>query len=211
MVPCAIIKDKLLCGLETVHLTQPVQKKVNAFQLRGLQKTLGMDTKYECKSHSLRQISYQPDSAQTFHIGKRRVGGRRKMGCSTRTSSCPFAHMPTQTGKISTCRSTQSTAIFEAASRSHHHANRGRRLYGNQKIAALQHLRKEASTVILINAAMCKRLAPKSRLVRDQRPWEPWAVFPKTSRRLARPARAVSTSFDPKAYMMQIANATVAS
>ena len=34
----AIIRNKLLYGLETVHLTQSLQKKVNAFQLRGLRK-----------------------------------------------------------------------------------------------------------------------------------------------------------------------------
>ena len=31
----AIIKNKLLYGLETVHLTQVMQKKVNAFQLEA--------------------------------------------------------------------------------------------------------------------------------------------------------------------------------
>ena len=114
----AIIKNKLLYGLETVHLTQAMQKKVDAFQLRGLRKILGMDTTYANRANTnarviekanaeisrlnkikpfsellmekraklpghimrtpqqdpLRQVSYQPDSAQLFHIGKRRVG-----------------------------------------------------------------------------------------------------------------------------------------
>ena len=118
----AIIKNKLLYGLETVHLTQVMQKKVNAFQLRGLRKILGMDTTYANRANTnarvneranaeigglnkvklfsellmdkraklaghimrapqqdpLRQVSYQPDSAQLFHIGKRRVGGPRQ-------------------------------------------------------------------------------------------------------------------------------------
>ena len=42
----AIIKNKLLYWLETVHLTQAMQKKVNAFQLRGVRKILGIDTTY---------------------------------------------------------------------------------------------------------------------------------------------------------------------
>ena len=42
----AIIKNKLLYGLETVHVTQVMQKKVNAFRLRSLRKILGMDTTY---------------------------------------------------------------------------------------------------------------------------------------------------------------------
>ena len=122
----AVIKNKLLYGLETVHLTQAMQKRVNAFQLRGLRKILGMTTTFVnrantnekviqkaneelvgYRSHNtriklfsnllmerraklaghilrtpsfdpLRQVSYQPDSAQTFHIGKRRVGGPRQ-------------------------------------------------------------------------------------------------------------------------------------
>ena len=34
----AITKNKLLYGLETVHLTQAMNKKGNAFQLRGFRK-----------------------------------------------------------------------------------------------------------------------------------------------------------------------------
>ena len=40
----AVIRNKLLYGLETVHLTQSLQRKVNAFQLRGLRKILGLTT-----------------------------------------------------------------------------------------------------------------------------------------------------------------------
>ena len=39
-----IIRNKLFYGLETVHLTQTQQKKVNPFQLRGLRETLGLST-----------------------------------------------------------------------------------------------------------------------------------------------------------------------
>ena len=46
----AIIRNKLLYGLETVHLTQ--QKKVNAFQFRGLRKILGLSTTFVNRSNT---------------------------------------------------------------------------------------------------------------------------------------------------------------
>ena len=46
----AIIKNKPLYWLETVHLTQTQQKKVNAFQLRGLRKILGLSTTFVNRS-----------------------------------------------------------------------------------------------------------------------------------------------------------------
>ena len=42
----AIIKNKLLYGQETVHLTQAITKKGNAFQLRGLRNILGVSTTF---------------------------------------------------------------------------------------------------------------------------------------------------------------------
>ena len=39
----AIIRSKLLYGLETVHLTGAMQKKLNVFQIRGLRQTLKME------------------------------------------------------------------------------------------------------------------------------------------------------------------------
>ena len=42
----AEIKNKLLYGLETVHLMPAMQKRVNTFQLRGLRKILGMTTTF---------------------------------------------------------------------------------------------------------------------------------------------------------------------
>ena len=128
----AIIRSKLLYGLETVHLTESMQKKKNAFQLRGMRRILGIDStyvnrantnesvlrkaneemkKYKPSRHEiklfselvrekriklaghilrtseedpLRQVSYKPNSANTFEIGKRRVG---------RPSSCPRSHL----------------------------------------------------------------------------------------------------------------------
>ena len=123
----AIIKNKLLYGLETVHLTMAMQKKVNAFQLRGFRKILGLQTTYVNRANTnevvmrkaneeinknrsgnkrvlklfsdlvlerrgrlaghiirappedpLRQVSYQPNSADSYTVGKRRVGGPRQ-------------------------------------------------------------------------------------------------------------------------------------
>ena len=116
----AIIKNKLLYGLETVHLTQAMAKKVNAFQLRGLRSILGISTTFvnrrntnefvistatakagrEIKLFSdllaekrsklaghilrsdngdpLRQVTYMPNSANCYPIGKRRIGGPRQ-------------------------------------------------------------------------------------------------------------------------------------
>jgi len=39
----AIIRSKLLYGLETIHLTEGMQKKLNAFQIRGLRQILKME------------------------------------------------------------------------------------------------------------------------------------------------------------------------
>ena len=47
----AMIRNKLLYGLETVHLTQTQQKKVNAFQLRGIRKILGLSTTFVNRSN----------------------------------------------------------------------------------------------------------------------------------------------------------------
>ena len=122
----AIIRNKLLYGLETVHLTQTQQKKVNAFQLRGIRKILGLSTTFvnrsnrneyvlqraneeightpgtpsKIKSFSellkdrrmkfaghilrsnnsdpLRRVSFEPNSAVSYNVGKRRAGGPRQ-------------------------------------------------------------------------------------------------------------------------------------
>ena len=118
------IKNKLLYGLETIHLTTAMQEKVDAFQLRGLRKTLNLQSTYLNRAHTnayviqkasleinktrrsgnreiklfselvlerrgrlagdilrnseanpLRQVSYVPNSAESYPVGKRRVGG----------------------------------------------------------------------------------------------------------------------------------------
>ena len=42
----AVIRSKLLYGLETVQLTQAMCKKIDAFQLRGLRRILNMSTTF---------------------------------------------------------------------------------------------------------------------------------------------------------------------
>ena len=42
----AIIRSKLLYGLETIHLTQSLAKKLDAFQYRGLRKIMGMSSTF---------------------------------------------------------------------------------------------------------------------------------------------------------------------
>ena len=53
----AILRNKLLCGLETVHLTQTQQKNVNALQLRGLRKILGLSTTFVNRSNANEHVS----------------------------------------------------------------------------------------------------------------------------------------------------------
>ena len=48
----SIVRNKLLYGLETVHLTRTQQKKVNACQLRGLRKILGLSTTFVNRSNT---------------------------------------------------------------------------------------------------------------------------------------------------------------
>ena len=42
----AVIQNKLIYGLETVHLTQSTLKKINVFHLRGLRSILGLETTF---------------------------------------------------------------------------------------------------------------------------------------------------------------------
>jgi hypothetical protein len=48
----AIIKSKLLYGMETTHVTKVMQKKIDAFQLRGLRKILRMQTTYTRRTNT---------------------------------------------------------------------------------------------------------------------------------------------------------------
>ena len=84
----AMIRNELLYGLETVHLTQTQQKKVNALQLRSLGKIL---RRYCTNEYVLQRANEEightpgtPNKIELFselledNVGKRRVGGCRQ-------------------------------------------------------------------------------------------------------------------------------------
>ena len=48
----AIVRSKLLYGLETLHLTQGMAQKLDVFQLKGLRKILGMQTTFINRANS---------------------------------------------------------------------------------------------------------------------------------------------------------------
>ena len=52
----AIIRSKLLYGLETVQLTQGMLKKLDVFQLKGLRKILGMTTTYINRANNNQKV-----------------------------------------------------------------------------------------------------------------------------------------------------------
>ena len=52
----AIIRSKLLYGLETIHLTQSLAKKLDAFQYRGLRKIMGMSPTFINRANTNRKL-----------------------------------------------------------------------------------------------------------------------------------------------------------
>ena len=52
----AVIRSKLLYGLETVQLTDAMYKKINAFQIRGLRKILKMGTTFINRANSNKAV-----------------------------------------------------------------------------------------------------------------------------------------------------------
>ena len=52
----AIIRSKLLCGLETIHITKAVAIKLDAFQYRGLRKILGMSSTFISRANTNRRL-----------------------------------------------------------------------------------------------------------------------------------------------------------
>ena len=116
----AVIRSRLLYGLETIYLTKSLTSKLNVFHHRGLRKMLHFHTAYVNRANTntrlfeaasqaagkpvvpfdrmlgtgrgklaghilrsldtdpLRQVSYQPSSAQPYEIGRRRVGRPRQ-------------------------------------------------------------------------------------------------------------------------------------
>lgn len=52
----AVIRSKLLYGLETVQLTEAMYKKIDAFQLRGLRKILKMQTTFMNRANTNKKV-----------------------------------------------------------------------------------------------------------------------------------------------------------
>ena len=52
----AIIRSQLLNGLETIHITKAVAKKLDAFQYRGLRKILGMSSTFISRANTNRRL-----------------------------------------------------------------------------------------------------------------------------------------------------------
>ena len=59
----AIVRRKLLYGLETVQLTQGILKKLDVFQLKGLRKILGMTTTYINRANSNQKVFQEASHA----------------------------------------------------------------------------------------------------------------------------------------------------
>ena len=96
----AIIQNKLIYRLETLHLTQAMLKKIDAFHLCGL-RSIGLETTFVRRntnefvlkinvvvfgpppqetddSDPLRQTTDEPSAACSYPIGKRRLGGPKQ-------------------------------------------------------------------------------------------------------------------------------------
>ena len=52
----AIIRSKLLYGLETLHLTDAMSRKLDVFQLKGLRKILNMETTFINRANSNKRV-----------------------------------------------------------------------------------------------------------------------------------------------------------
>ena len=61
----AIVRSKLLYGLETLHLTQGMAQKLDVFQLKGLRKILGMETTFINRANSNKRV-YQEATKTAF-------------------------------------------------------------------------------------------------------------------------------------------------
>ena len=62
----AVVKAKLIYGLESVHLTKELEQRINAFQLRGFRKILNLTTTFVDRAHT-NQYVYQQINQQLKH------------------------------------------------------------------------------------------------------------------------------------------------
>ena len=52
----AVIRSKLVYGLETTYLTRAIQRKVDAFQMKGLRQILGMQTTFVNRANTNQRV-----------------------------------------------------------------------------------------------------------------------------------------------------------
>ena len=68
----SIIRSKFLYGLETVHLTQAMSKKLDAFQMRGLRSILKRKSTFIDRNNANRRIIEEASSIAFPSRGDRR-------------------------------------------------------------------------------------------------------------------------------------------
>ena len=62
----AIVRSKLLYGLETLHLTKALIRKVGAFHLRGLRKVLGLSTTFLDRANMNQSVINRANAAVAY-------------------------------------------------------------------------------------------------------------------------------------------------
>jgi len=67
----AVIRSKLLYGLETVHLTKSLCKKIDAFHLRGLRKILNIPTTFIDRSNTNQYVINKANEAMNHNANNR--------------------------------------------------------------------------------------------------------------------------------------------
>ena len=65
----AVIKSKIVYGLETVHLTQAMMKKIDAFQLRCLRKILGLASTFTDRRNTNQAVLKKCTDIVSTHRG----------------------------------------------------------------------------------------------------------------------------------------------
>ena len=68
----AIIRSKLMYGLETIHLTKTMYKEIDGFQYRGLRKILGMHSTFINRANTNRKLLETATAAAFPTPGDRR-------------------------------------------------------------------------------------------------------------------------------------------
>lgn len=69
----AVVRSKLLYGLETLHLTQSMAKKLDVFQLKGLRKILGWETTFTNRMNTNERVYHRATEIAFPKEGDNRV------------------------------------------------------------------------------------------------------------------------------------------